>query len=108
MKNIHCVNMLDEFLNAKTIKLIPFLEHHKIDKSYYYDPEKESSIITSEDMQYYTYLAVQLSVKLSDEVNKTLIIMQTWQFINDLYTLDKDCEYGFGNLIEMLLDKFSC
>lgn len=104
------MNILELFLNAKEIKLLNFLAHYGI-KSEYYDNngEDKCSIMTVEDMTIYTYLVSELKTYLvNNNVHKSshvAIYMQTWALLNELYARDVDCEYGYSDLVEMLLNK---
>lgn len=103
--SVQCKGILDEFLLVKHIKLIQFLKHHNIDTSHFYDIEKPSSIETAEDMYYFAHLSCKLNEMLVGVNDKIYIIMQTWQLIVDLYEQDESCSYGYGDLIEILLNK---
>lgn len=104
------MNILEVFLNAKEIKLLNFLAHYGIKSEYYEnDGEDKCSIVTVEDMTIYTYLVSELKPYLvSNNVHKSshiAIYMQTWALLNELYYKDSACEYGYSDLVEMLLNK---
>lgn len=104
------MNILEVFLNAKEIKLLNFLAHYGIKSEYYEkDGENKCSIVTIEDMTIYTYLVSELKPYLvKNNIHKSshvAIYMQTWALLNELYSDDVDCEYGYSDLLEMLLSK---
>lgn len=104
------MNILEVFLNAKEIKLLNFLAHYGIKSEYYEkDDEAKCSILTIEDMTIYTYLVSELKPYLvKNNIHKSsyiAIYMQTWALLDELYLNDSDCEYGYSDLVEMLLSK---
>lgn len=103
------MNILEVFLNAKEIKLLNFLAHYGIKSEYYENGEYECSIVTVEDMTIYTYLVSELKPYLvNNNIHKRshiAIYMQTWALLEELYLKDADCEYGYSDLVEILLSK---